>query len=114
VQVQYATALIGVIVVNINPAYRLAELEYALNKVQCKGIVSAPAFKTSAYLQMLQTLAPELAGCEPGQLKAARLPHLSTVIRMGIETTPGMFNLGDVLALADETARAEVGRIGAA
>ena len=113
VQVQYATALIGVIVVNINPAYRLAELEYALNKVQCKGIVSAQAFKTSDYLQMLQTLAPELAGCEPGQLQAARLPHLRTVIRMGAEATPGMFNLAAVLALADVAARAEVRRIGA-
>ena len=113
VQVQYATALIGVIVVNINPAYRLAELEYALNKVQCKGIVSAPAFKTSGYLQMLQTLAPELAACEPGLLAAARLPHLKTVIRMGDEATPGMFNLSAVLALADDEARAEVGRIGA-
>jgi fatty-acyl-CoA synthase len=114
VQVQYATALIGVIVVNINPAYRLAELEYALNKVQCKGIVSAPAFKTSAYLQMLQTLAPELAANEPGALQSARLPHLKTVIRMGDEVTPGMFNLGDVLKRADDASRAEVRRIGAA
>jgi fatty-acyl-CoA synthase len=113
VQVQYATAMIGVIVVNINPAYRLAELEYALNKVQCKGIVSAPAFKTSAYLQMLQTLAPELAAHEPGALQSARLPHLKTVIRMGDEPTPGMFNLGPVLTLADAEARAEVRRIGA-
>jgi fatty-acyl-CoA synthase len=113
VQIQYATALIGVIVVNINPAYRLAELEYALNKVQCKGIVSAQAFKTSDYLQMLQTLAPELAGCEPGQLQASRLPHLRTVIRMGAEATSGMFNLAAVLALADEAARAEARRIGA-
>jgi fatty-acyl-CoA synthase len=113
VQVQYATSLIGVIVVNINPAYRLAELEYALNKVQCKGIVSAPAFKTSAYLQMLRTLAPELASCVPGGLESTRLPHLKTVIRMGIDATPGMFNLDGVLALADDDSRAEVRRIGA-
>ncbi len=111
---QYATARIGVILVNINPAYRLAELEYALNKVACKGIVSAPAFKTSEYLKMLQTLAPELAICAPGALKSARLPHLSTVIRMGEEKTPGMFNFADVLALADAPALAEARRIGAA
>ncbi len=110
---QYATARIGIVLVNINPAYRLAELEYALNKVACKGIVCAPAFKTSQYLQMLQTLAPELAHCEPGRLQAARLPHLRTVIRMGSEATPGMFNLPAVMELADAAGVAVARRIGA-
>ena len=110
---QYATARIGVILVNINPAYRLAELEYALDKVGCKGVISAPAFKTSAYLQMLQTLAPELAHCAPGALRAAKLPRLSCVIRMGEEKTPGMFNLADVMALADAAGVAEARRLGA-
>ena len=110
---QYATARIGVVLVNINPAYRLAELEYALNKVGCKGVISAPAFKTSAYLQMLQTLAPELAQCAPGELRAARLPDLRCVIRMGDEKTPGMFGLPDVMALADAAGVAEARRIGA-
>jgi fatty-acyl-CoA synthase len=110
---QYATARIGVILVNINPAYRLAELEYALNKVSCKGIVSAPAFKSSDYLKMLQTLAPELATCAPGALKSATLPHLRTVIRMGAEKTPGMLNFAEVLALADAESVAEARRIGA-
>jgi fatty-acyl-CoA synthase len=110
---QYATARIGVVLVNINPAYRLAELEYALNKVGCKGVISAPAFKTSAYLQMLQTLAPELAHCAPGRLSAAKLPQLSCVIRMGGEKTPGMFNLDEVLAVADAESVAEARRIGA-
>ena len=109
---QYATARIGVVLVNINPAYRLAELEYALNKVACKAVISAPAFKTSAYLQMLQTLAPELAHCAPGQLQAARLPHLRHVIRMGDEATLGMHNLGVVMARADAAAVAEARRIG--
>ena len=110
---QYATARIGVVLVNINPAYRLAELEYALNKVQCKGLITAPAFKTSQYLQMLQTLAPELAGATPGHLQAARLPHLHTVVRMGAETTPGMLNFDAVLALADDALVEEARRIGA-
>ena len=69
---QYATARIGVVLVNINPAYRVSELEYALNKVQCKGLISAPSFKTSDYLGMLQSLAPELATCPPGELQAQR------------------------------------------
>jgi fatty-acyl-CoA synthase len=110
---QYATARIGVVLVNINPAYRLAELEYALNKVQCKGIITAPAFKTSMYLQMLQTLAPELAQCKPGDLQAAKLPHLRAVIRMGDEKTAGMLNFNDVLALADQTSVQHAQEIGA-
>ncbi|MGE8332180.1 MAG: AMP-binding protein, partial [Paraburkholderia nemoris] len=51
---QFATARIGAVLVNINPAYRLAELEYALNKVGCKAIIAAERFKTSMYLEMLQ------------------------------------------------------------
>ncbi len=94
---QFATARIGAIMVCINPAYRLYELEYALNKVECKAIISAERFKSSEYLEMLQTLAPELASCEPGQLKADKLPHLTTVIRMGSEATPGMLNLCEVV-----------------
>ena len=93
---QFATARAGLILVNINPAYRIAELEYALNKVECKAIVTAAAFKTSDYLKMLRDLAPELEHSAPGQLQAAKLPHLRTVIRMGAERSPGMFNFDDV------------------
>ena len=94
---QYATARIGLVLVNINPAYRLAELEYALNKVGCKGLITASKFKTSDYLGMIMTLAPELRSATPGTLQSVKLPHLNTVIRMGEEKTPGMFNFGDVL-----------------
>ena len=73
---QFATARIGLVLVNINPAYRLTELEYALNKVGCRALISAVRFKTSDYLGMIETLAPELATAEPGRLKAARLPNL--------------------------------------
>lgn len=94
---QFATARIGAVMVNINPAYRLAELEYALNKVSCKAIISAEKFKTSMYLQMLQELAPELATATPGDLHAARLPDLRIVIRMCDTETPGMLTFSDVI-----------------
>ena len=96
---QFATAKIGAIMVCVNPAYRLYELDYALNKVECKAIITAERFKTSEYLKMLQELAPELASCEPGQLKSAKLPHLELVIRMGDGATPGMYNFSDVCKL---------------
>lgn len=94
---QFATARIGAILVNVNPAYRLAELEYALNKSGCCAIITAESFKTSKYVEMLQTLAPELAHCEPGQLRAARLPHLRLVVRMCDTATPGMTTFSDLI-----------------
>lgn len=95
---QFATARIGAILVNINPAYRLAEVEYALNKVGCKALVVAEAFKTSKYLEMLQELAPELATAMPNELHARRLPDLRAIIRMGDAKTPGMLNFPEVMA----------------
>ncbi len=101
--VQYATARIGAIMVCINPAYRLHELEYALNKVQSRAIVTAESFKTSEYLTMLQNLAPELDSCAPGKLKARKFPHLEMVIRMGEDATPGMLNFSDVCDMGTDT-----------
>jgi fatty-acyl-CoA synthase len=98
---QFGTARIGIVLVNINPAYRLSELDYALNKVGCKGLVTAAQFKTSDYIGMLNTLAPELADCAPGELSSSKFPHLKTVIRMGADKTPGMFNFDEVLAMSE-------------
>ena len=58
VLMQLATAQVGLVLVNINPAYRTAEVEYALNKVGCKLLVTMARFKTSDYLGMLRELAP--------------------------------------------------------
>ncbi len=80
---QFATARAGLIQVNINPAYRLAELEYTLNKVGVRALIAAESFKTSDYLAMLETLAPEIPGSQPGALRAARLPSLTTVVTLG-------------------------------
>jgi fatty-acyl-CoA synthase len=86
---QFATAKAGLILVNINPAYRLSEAEYALNKVACKALVTAIAHKTSEYLHMLRELAPELSSCRPGALQAGRLPHLRWVITLGEQEHAG-------------------------
>lgn len=98
---QLATARVGIILVNINPAYRVSELEYALNKVGCKVIVTMTSFKTSNYLEMLHTLAPELANCVPGELQAARIPTLKTVVHLGTDVLPGMLRFSDLMASGD-------------
>jgi len=95
---QFATARAGLILVNINPAYRLAEIEYALNKVGCKALITAESFKTSDYVGMLRTLAPEIDRCPPGRLRAARLPALEILIGIGANERAGFFRFDDVLA----------------
>jgi fatty-acyl-CoA synthase len=102
---QFATAKIGAILVCINPAYRIFELEYALNRSGCRAIVSAERFKSSRYLDILAKLAPELADCEPGRLRSERLPHLEIVIRTGEEATPGMLNFGAACRLGGDRER---------
>src|SRR5690349_6764526 len=79
---QFAAAKAGLILVTINPAYRLTELEYALNLVGCSALVTATQFKTSDYIGMLNTLVPELVSAKPGALKAAKLPNLRMVIQI--------------------------------
>lgn len=80
---QFATARAGLIQVNINPAYRVGELEYCLTKVGVKALIAAHAFKSSDYLRMVEQLAPEIADSQPGQLQAKRLPELRVVAKIG-------------------------------
>jgi fatty-acyl-CoA synthase len=93
---QFAAAKAGLILVTINPAYRLSELEFALAKVGCAAIVTATAFKTSNYVEMLNTLLPELAKAQPGDLHAARLPQLRAVIQIGGPPSPGAIAFEEV------------------
>ncbi|XP_071847597.1 medium-chain acyl-CoA ligase ACSF2, mitochondrial-like isoform X1 [Apostichopus japonicus] len=108
---QYATARIGAILVNVNPAYRTLELDYALQKVGMKAIISARHFKTQDYYGMLQELCPELRDSTPGNLRSSRLPNLKTVILMGDEKTPGTFTYNDVMEMETEERKQQVQKI---
>ena len=114
VLVQFATARAGLIMVNINPAYRRAELEYVLDKVQCAALILAPAFKSSDYLAIVNDVVPELRHSAPGRLRADKLPHLRHVIRLGADRTPGMRNFADLLAPPDTAQLAHLAEIEAA
>jgi fatty-acyl-CoA synthase len=93
---QFATAKAALVLVNINPAYRLSELEFALTKVGCKALITATSFKSSDYLAMLYDVAPELLTDKPGALHAKRLPALKLVVRIGNTAAPGMIAFADV------------------
>ena len=97
---QFATAKAGLVLVNVNPAYRRAELEYAMNKVECKALILAPALKTSNYLEIVDDL-----------VKASKLPHLKHVIRLGTEKTPGMLNFDDVATSGGNAEKAKLAEL---
>ena len=99
---QFATAKAGLVLVNVNPAYRRSELEYAMNKVECKALVLAPALKTSNYLEITDDL-----------VKAGKLPHLRHIVRLGAEKTPGMLNFDDVAQAGGNAERMKLAEIGA-
>ena len=111
---QFAAAKAGLILVTINPAYRLSELEFALKKVGCAAIVTATSFKTSNYMEMLNTLLPELAGARPGQLQAARLPALRMVIQIGGPAASGTVPFEEVAGMGRAEHRERLAALGAA
>ena len=110
VVVQFATAKAGLILVNVNPSYRVTELEFALRSVGCAALVTATRFKTSDYVALLSEIVPELAGSEPGALRSQRLPDLRMVIQIG-GTSPGTLAFGDIAALARDEHRNELARL---
>ena len=98
---QFATAKAGLVLVNVNPAYRRSELDYALNKVECKALILAPALKTSNYLEIVEDL-----------VKAGKLPHLRHIVRLGKDKTPGMLNFDDVATAGGNAERVKLAELG--
>jgi fatty-acyl-CoA synthase len=87
---QIATAKAGIILVNINPSYRLHELEYALNQSGCKGLIIADAFKSSDYTAMMYELAPEIKTSQKQIIRSSKLPDLQHVVSLAKENKDGM------------------------
>jgi fatty-acyl-CoA synthase len=97
---QFATAKAGLVLVNINPAYRKAELIYTLNKVGCKTLILAREFKSSDYVGVLRAVAPAINTSRPGQLDLSALPALRSLIVISDEPVAGMFCFDDIAAMA--------------
>jgi fatty-acyl-CoA synthase len=93
---QFATAKLGLILVTINPAYRPQELEYALRKVGCGALITATAFKSSNYVEMLRNLAPEIVKGTPGKLNLKKLPDLRAIIQIGESPAHGFLSFEEV------------------
>ena len=108
---QYATAKLGLILVNINPAYRTAEVEYVLNRVGCRALITAQRHKTSDYVGMLAELVPGLDGSAV-MGEASRLPQLEFIITLGAEARDGCLRFDDVLAAGAGSESARLDEIG--
>ncbi len=98
---QFASAKVGAILVNINPAYRSSELDYALGQSGCRWVICADAFKTSDYHAMLQGLLPGLASGQPGALICERFPELRGVVSLALSPPPGFMAWHALQALAE-------------
>jgi fatty-acyl-CoA synthase len=109
---QYAAAKAGAILVNINPAYRLRELEYALNQSKISVLITARAFRRTDYVEMLTSLAPELKTSRGGPLVAANLPALRHVISLGEQATPGSTSWPEFLHRSEQVALSDLHAIG--
>ncbi len=99
---QYATARIGAILVNVNPAYRTHEFEYVLRESHAKALLLVESYKSSNYVEMLYEVCPEVRTCEPGQIDSWRFPDLRDVIFIGSKHHPGMFTRREFAELGDE------------
>ncbi len=99
---QFATAKVGVILVNINPAYRLHELKYALTQSGCKMLVLADQFKTSNYSEMILELAPELRNSAFGSLNSKEFPNLKSAVVLSDSPEQGLCGWSDFLSGAEQ------------
>jgi len=110
VLVQFGTAMAGVVLVNINPAYRTHELAYALGNSEVSALLLIERFKSSDYVGMVYSVCPEARESKPGALRSAKLPLLRTLALMGPQQHPGMYTWSDLLALGDGIADEELDR----
>jgi len=106
--VQFATAKIGAIMVNINPAYRTYELEYALKQAEIQTLILQGRFKTSDYVGMFYEACPEAYEQKAGKVSSEKFPFLKNVVFMGDIPYNGMFTWPEFMKKAEEISQDEL------
>jgi fatty-acyl-CoA synthase len=105
---QVAAAMIGAILVPVNPAFREHELEYALNDSQSQTLILIERFKTSDYLSMFYNICPEAKKSEPGSIHSEVVPHLRNVIVLTEEDQPGTYTWKEFLECGSDVSDREL------
>ncbi|KAM9346455.1 medium-chain acyl-CoA ligase ACSF2, mitochondrial-like [Symphorus nematophorus] len=93
---QFASAKAGIILVSLNPAYQVKEVDFTLKKVQCNAVLCPTHFKTQNFCEMLREICPEINTAPEGMIKSSRLPDLRMVI-VSDSRQPGMLHVEDVM-----------------
>src|SRR5262249_25962049 len=107
---QFATAQVGSVLVNVNPAYRAHELRYVLQQADITTLLLTDRHKTSQYFDLLAEVCPELGQCPPGEFRSADCPRLRHVVSIQEAKRPGILAWGEFLALADGVSESELDR----
>ena len=108
VAIQFATAKIGAIMVNVNPAYRTYELEYVLKQAEIQTLILQGRFKTSDYVGMFYEACPEAYEKKPGRISSEKFPFLKNVVFIGQIPYNGMFTWDEFIKKADEISTDEL------
>ncbi|HEY6348021.1 MAG TPA: AMP-binding protein [Candidatus Angelobacter sp.] len=109
VVLQFATAKVGAILVNINPANRAFELEYVLRQSECQALFLGQGFRDCDYLETLRSVCPEFSECSRGSLQSEKLPCLRDVIFLGSEQAPDWtYPWQELLRMGEEVSEQEL------
>ena len=96
----WASTKIGAVLVTVNTAYKIHEIEYLLKQSDTHTLVMMDGYKDNNYLDTINELCPELQTCKPGELRSARLPVLKNIITIESEQ-PGCYSWEQANKLAD-------------
>jgi fatty-acyl-CoA synthase len=106
----YATARIGAVLVTVNTSYRPSELEFVLRQSDMKALFLIDGYRDTDYVQTVFDLVPELKTIPKGSLQSDRFPFLKSVIYIGPRQHHGMYNLNEVMDLANSVEDLEFAR----
>src|SRR2546428_602422 len=110
VVLQFATARMGAVLVNINPAYRAHELGYVLDQADITTLFLTDLYKGTSFFNIVDEVCPELARSGPGALRSAACPRLRHVISLKENKGPGMLNWDEFRKLATQSSTADLRR----
>src|SRR5262245_21961478 len=113
VLLQFATARIGAVLVNINPAYRPFELQYVLGQSDAVALFLVDQFKTSDYFAMLGEVCPEISTAQEGRVASPQYPRLRNIVAIKGMPPPGLLLWNQMVEHGRSVSPAELDRISA-
>ncbi|WP_203340488.1 AMP-binding protein [Planococcus beijingensis] len=104
---QFATGKMGGVLVTVNTSYQSSELEYLLEQSDATTLILGEEFKGTSYIEIVNTVCPELATAEKGKIASKKLPHFKRVIVMSNTSYPGIYTWNEFEAFAEKVSDAD-------